>query len=73
MSGLGAGIDSFFEYFIKSYVLFGENSDYEKFESIKTSVKKYLRHGREECFRGTGHHPLYLNVNMNNGDVLNNW
>ena len=45
MSGLGAGIDSFIEYFIKSYALFGKTSDYKKFETIEKSLKKHLRQG----------------------------
>lgn len=45
MSGLGAGIDSFYEYLLKSYIVFGHESDYEMFEQAKRSVETYLKHG----------------------------
>jgi ER degradation enhancer, mannosidase alpha-like 1 len=53
--------------------LFGEESDYEKYEQIAGSIKHYLRRGREKCSSGIGHHPVYVNVNMKTGQVFNNW
>uniref|UniRef100_A0A7N6A980 alpha-1,2-Mannosidase n=1 Tax=Anabas testudineus TaxID=64144 RepID=A0A7N6A980_ANATE len=32
-SGLGAGMDSFYEYLLKSYILFGEKEDYKMFQA----------------------------------------
>ncbi len=45
MSGIGAGVDSFYEYLLKSYVLFGEQEDLEMFKDMYNSVMKYLRKG----------------------------
>ncbi|RNA04855.1 ER degradation-enhancing alpha-mannosidase 1 [Brachionus plicatilis] len=73
MSGLGAGIDSYLEYLLKGFVLFGNPKDLYMFNELKKSIKKYLRHGRGECLRGKGHHPIYINVNMNTGSTANNW
>lgn len=45
MSGIGAGIDSFYEYLLKSYILFGEREDLEMFKEMYSSIMKYLRKG----------------------------
>ncbi|XP_054163737.1 ER degradation-enhancing alpha-mannosidase-like protein 1 [Oppia nitens] len=73
MSGLGAGLDSFFEYLLKSYILFGESEDYRMFNESYTIIKKYLRKGRPHCNRGSGNHPLYVNVNMFDGTTSTLW
>ncbi|ETE60838.1 ER degradation-enhancing alpha-mannosidase-like 1, partial [Ophiophagus hannah] len=57
-SGLGAGLDSFYEYLLKSYILFGEKEDLEM---------------REACNEGEGDPPLYVNVNMFSGQLMNTW
>ncbi|UYV62865.1 K02A2.6-like [Cordylochernes scorpioides] len=51
MSGVGAGLDSFYEYLLKSYILFGETEDLEMFNESYSLIKRYLRKGA----RGTGH------------------
>lgn len=73
MSGLGAGVDSFYEYLLKSYILFGEKSDLEKFNEIYGNIQKYMRKGRQFCNNGTGETPLYVNVHMANGETFNTW
>lgn len=73
LSGLGAGMDSFYEYLLKSYILFEEESDLRMFTDIYTSIKKFMRRGRQECNRGEGPHPLYVNVDMANGATATNW
>lgn len=73
MSGLGAGLDSFYEYLLKSYILFGEITDYEMFVKIYQSIKRYMRRGRQHCNEGVGEHPLYVNVDMNSGAVYSTW
>lgn len=73
MSGLGAGIDSFYEYLLKGYILFGNESDLKKFKESYETIKFYLRKGRPICNSGWGHPPLYVNVNMKSGKLLNNW
>lgn len=73
MSGLGAGIDSYYEYLLKAYVLFDNDRDLLMHEEMKHSTTAYLRRGRAECLSGEGIHPFYVNVNMNNGQLANNW
>lgn len=49
LSGLGAGLDSFYEYLLKSYILFGEKRDLELFLELQKNVEKNLRRGRSKC------------------------
>ena len=49
MSGLGAGIDSFYEILLKSFIMFGEQEDGDMFNSSYTSIKQHLRRGRGSC------------------------
>ncbi|KAL4655231.1 ER degradation-enhancing alpha-mannosidase-like protein 1-like [Arapaima gigas] len=72
-SGLGAGMDSFYEYLLKSYILFGEKEDYKMFKAAYESIQTHLRRGREACNEGEGDPPLYVNVNMFNGQIMNTW
>ncbi|XP_068598885.1 ER degradation-enhancing alpha-mannosidase-like protein 1 [Brachionichthys hirsutus] len=72
-SGLGAGMDSFYEYLLKSYILFGENEDYGMFQAAYESIQNHMRRGRESCNEGEGDPPLYVNVNMFSGEVMNTW
>uniref|UniRef100_A0A2I3HI91 alpha-1,2-Mannosidase n=1 Tax=Nomascus leucogenys TaxID=61853 RepID=A0A2I3HI91_NOMLE len=72
-SGLGAGLDSFYEYLLKSYILFGEKEDLEMFNAAYQSIQNYLRRGREACNEGEGDPPLYVNVNMFSGQLMNTW
>ena len=41
----GAGADSFYEYLIKSYVLFGDEEMMDMFQSAYDAVRTYLTHG----------------------------
>ncbi|XP_025930706.1 ER degradation-enhancing alpha-mannosidase-like protein 1 [Apteryx rowi] len=72
-SGLGAGSDSFYEYLLKSYILFGEREDLEMFNDAYRSIQNHLRRGREACNEGEGDPPLYVNVNMFTGQLMNTW
>uniref|UniRef100_A0A4W3IGS3 alpha-1,2-Mannosidase n=1 Tax=Callorhinchus milii TaxID=7868 RepID=A0A4W3IGS3_CALMI len=72
-SGLGAGMDSFYEYLLKSYILFGDSEDLEMFNAVYESIQNHLRRGREACNEGEGDPPLYVNVNMFNGEIMNTW
>ncbi|XP_069592287.1 ER degradation-enhancing alpha-mannosidase-like protein 1 isoform X1 [Ranitomeya imitator] len=72
-SGLGAGLDSFFEYLLKSYILFGEDGDLHMFNEAYRSIQNHLRRGRASCNEGEGDPPLYVNVNMFNGQIMNTW
>ena len=73
MAGIGAGMDSFMEYLLKSYIMFGRDLDFSRFHQLMSSMKKYARQGRSKCFSGEGHVPFYVNVNHENGNVENNW
>ncbi|ODM99933.1 ER degradation-enhancing alpha-mannosidase-like protein 1 [Orchesella cincta] len=73
LSGLGAGLDSYFEYLLKSYILFGEEEDYQMFNESYSVIKQYLRRGRPQCNSGYGDHPLYVNVDMHSGNTYTYW
>lgn len=73
LAGLGAGVDSFYEILLKSYIMFGESKDIEMFNESYDSIKQYMRRGRTECNSGIGLHPLYVNVEMGTGNTATNW
>uniref|UniRef100_A0A1B6JXA9 alpha-1,2-Mannosidase n=1 Tax=Homalodisca liturata TaxID=320908 RepID=A0A1B6JXA9_9HEMI len=73
LSGLGAGLDSYYEYLLKSYIMFGETEDYFMFSDIYKSIYEHMRQGRPNCNKGVGDHPLFINVDMNTGSVYNTW
>jgi len=73
ISGLGAGMDSFYEYLIKSYIVFEEPRDLAMFEDAYSSIKRYMRRGRLLCNSGHGFHPIYVNVNIKTGETHTNW
>ncbi|GJN22238.1 hypothetical protein PR202_gb09788 [Eleusine coracana subsp. coracana] len=53
-----AGVDSFFEYLIKAYILFGSDEYWDMFHSAYLAVQKYLRHG-----------PWYHEADMRTGEA----
>ncbi|KAG6540826.1 hypothetical protein Mapa_017804 [Marchantia paleacea] len=44
-SGIGAGVDSFYEYLIKAYILFGDDEYWDMFHDAYMAVQQYYRHG----------------------------
>jgi len=72
-SGIGAGIDSFYEYLLKTHILFGETQDLEMYDEAFESVKEFLRRGRKDCNYGAGDTPVYVNVDITNGMMINTW
>lgn len=44
-SGIGAGVDSFYEYLYKAYILFGKEDYWRMFHTSYLAVQKYFRHG----------------------------
>ncbi|CAI0398957.1 unnamed protein product [Linum tenue] len=44
-SGIGAGVDSFYEYLVKAHILFGKDDYWRMFQSAYLAVQKYFRHG----------------------------
>jgi mannosidase alpha-like ER degradation enhancer 1 len=89
LSGLGAGIDSFYEYLLKTYILFGNVEDYRMFNesysmivyvcaymftlSVCVHCRDHMRRGRAQCNAGHGDPPLYVNVHMRDGTTVNTW
>ncbi|EDQ91080.1 uncharacterized protein MONBRDRAFT_31742 [Monosiga brevicollis MX1] len=64
MSGLGAGMDSFFEYLLKAFAMFG---DREMLELFETAFPNMLQRSQ------IANTPIYANIDMNSGQVLNTW
>lgn len=52
-SGVGAGIDSYYEYCLKAYILLGDDRYLERFNRHYSAVMKYISQG-----------PLLLDVHM---------
>lgn len=73
LSGIGAGLDSFYEYLLKAYILFGHPEDFIMFNETYSLIKHYMRRGRPECNSGSGDHPLYVNVDMKSGGTHTTW
>lgn len=76
MSGLGAGMDSFYEYLLKAYIMFGDMVDYNRFTTLYRRVKRHMRVGRRHCNAASASssgHPLYVNVDMTSGEIDNTW
>ncbi|KAI6652130.1 ER degradation-enhancing alpha-mannosidase-like protein 3 [Oopsacas minuta] len=44
-SGVGAGLDSYFEYLLKGYILFGDRDYWDMFNEHYISIEKYVRRG----------------------------
>ncbi|XP_071903834.1 alpha-mannosidase I MNS5-like isoform X3 [Coffea arabica] len=44
-SGIGAGVDSFYEYLLKAHILFGRDEFWRMFQSAYIAVQRYFRHG----------------------------
>ncbi len=63
-SGIGAGIDSFFEYIFKSYILFGDDTYLGMWKDAYTAVMGYIR-SPDGIF--------YSPVNMDTGTTVGTW
>ncbi|XP_064395990.1 ER degradation-enhancing alpha-mannosidase-like protein 3 isoform X1 [Halichondria panicea] len=53
-SGVGAGIDSYYEYCLKSYILFGDRKYLQRFGKHYDAIKRYITNG-----------PMLVEVSMN--------
>lgn len=58
-AGLGAGIDSYYEYIFKYYILQGDLGYLDRFNKHYDAIKKYILDG-----------PLLLNVNMQKPEIV---
>lgn len=63
-SSTGAGIDSYFEYLLKAYVLFGDPEYLEMFEESYEAIMQHVR--------DPGGY-LYRNVHMSTGALMATW
>ncbi|KAI9010862.1 glycoside hydrolase [Phycomyces nitens] len=63
-SSTGAGIDSFFEYILKAYVLFGETEYLDMFEDAYRGILQHIRDP-------SGY--IYRNVHMSSGTLMATW
>ncbi|XP_031563144.1 ER degradation-enhancing alpha-mannosidase-like protein 1 [Actinia tenebrosa] len=73
MSGVGAGLDSFYEYLLKGYIMFGNPEDLKRFNDLYKTIRHHLRKGRLKCHEGSGDTPLYVNVNFQTAKIENSW
>lgn len=74
MSGIGAGLDSYFEYLLKSYILFGDQRDLDMFIQAYETIQEKLRRGRPHCRYGeSGDPPFYVNVDFRDASIANTW
>ncbi|VDK51519.1 unnamed protein product, partial [Cylicostephanus goldi] len=73
LSGVGAGLDSFYEYFLKAYILFGEPRDLQLFNEAYDAILANMRRGRIYCNSQDGEPPLFVNVDSRDGSTANTW
>lgn len=57
-AGIGTHVDSFFEYLLKSYILFGKDEDLLMFTEGYTAIIRYLKRG-----------PWYIEANMETANL----
>lgn len=57
-AGIGSGIDSYYEYLVKAYVLFGNSRFYDMFRVTSAAINKHLKTGDwyVEGSMASGHH-----------------
>lgn len=60
-AGIGAGIDSYFEYSLKAYILFGEEDYLYRFNKHYEAVMRYVNKG-----------PMFVDVHMHKPSKLQN-
>lgn len=61
-SGVGAGIDSYYEYCLKAYILLGDDKYLHRFNRHYNAVMKYISQG-----------PMLLDVHMHRSDCRINF
>ncbi|EUB62151.1 ER degradation-enhancing alpha-mannosidase-like protein [Echinococcus granulosus] len=75
MSGVGAGQDSFYEYLLKSGILFDDSELIQMFEESLRNLRRRLcgASSVHHCACPEGHPPVYWNTDMFTGEVVNTW
>ncbi|KAG0275805.1 alpha mannosidase-like protein [Linnemannia exigua] len=64
MTGIGAGTDSFYEYLLKSYVLFGDDEYLDMYETAQESIRRNLLHDSKY---------FYKHVHLEDGSLMATW
>ncbi|KAF8930813.1 alpha mannosidase-like protein [Dissophora ornata] len=64
MTGIGAGTDSFYEYLLKSYILFGDEEYLEMYETSQEAIKRNLLHDSRY---------FYKHVHLHDGTLMAHW
>lgn len=64
MTGIGAGTDSFYEYLLKSYVLFGDDEYLDMYETAQESIRRNLLHDSKY---------FYKHVHLEDGNLMATW
>jgi hypothetical protein len=62
MLGIGAGIDSYYEYLLKAYLMFGDEEYYHMFNVSYAAVMKHIKKDH-----------FYTNVDLVSGQLKYNW
>lgn len=42
-------------------------------KAAQESIMKHLRRGREDCVHGKGEPPIFVNIDMRDGSMINTW
>lgn len=66
-------MDSYYEYLLKSHVLFDSPDLLRIFSRLYASARAHMRKGRQRCNVSSGMHPIYINVDMRTGAAANAW
>ncbi|KAG0294872.1 alpha mannosidase-like protein [Linnemannia gamsii] len=64
MTGIGAGTDSYYEYLLKSYVLFGDEEYLDMYETAQESIRRNLLHDSKY---------FYKHVHLEDGSLMATW
>ncbi|KAI7815960.1 glycoside hydrolase, partial [Gamsiella multidivaricata] len=64
MTGIGAGTDSFYEYLLKSYVLFGDEEYLDMYETAQDAIRRNLLHDSKY---------FYKHVHLEDGSLMAYW
>ncbi|KAF9155965.1 alpha mannosidase-like protein [Linnemannia schmuckeri] len=64
MTGIGAGTDSYYEYLLKSYVLFGDDEYLDMYETAQESIRRNLLHDSKY---------FYKHVHLEDGSLMATW
>ncbi|GAU94951.1 hypothetical protein RvY_06647 [Ramazzottius varieornatus] len=73
LSGVGAGMDSYYEYLLKAYILFGDDEYLDIWTDANSNSRIFHRFGGSDCGTNGTIHPFYVNVHMQTGNTIGTW